>query len=299
MGILAQNRIIEEGQILYDGKDILQLSEDELTKIRGSKISMIFQDPMSSLNPIMKVGKQVTEAMVLKEKSTIKEAKKKTNYLLSRINTEGLKSSFPGYSTISLNKNFVDSVLNKTEFKDFDFKALIDALFVSNRAEVDDIRKKALVEIETIKNEIIIDNSINVANYKKNKKRLAALMNEIEDKLLSSRENIISTFSVLVNYSVSNYIGTVKRILKEEKRQKKFEGKTVSEQAEIKARAFGSEIVVTPEIIAKHLSDSFAELIEYLNNSINSKAKHTSDAFIQQLNENIVDAHLKVDKKDI
>ena len=81
MGILAPNKIIEEGEILYDGRDILRLKEEELTKIRGSKIAMIFQDPMSSLNPIMKVGKQITEAMMLKKKSTIKENKKRATLL--------------------------------------------------------------------------------------------------------------------------------------------------------------------------------------------------------------------------
>ena len=74
LGILANNKIIEDGQIIYDGKDLLKLSEEQFTKIRGVKISMIFQDPLSSLNPIMKVGKQLTEAMFLKAKATKKEA---------------------------------------------------------------------------------------------------------------------------------------------------------------------------------------------------------------------------------
>lgn len=61
MGILANNAIVEGGEILYDGKDLLKISEEEFHKIRGDKIAMIFQDPMSSLNPIMRVGKQLTE----------------------------------------------------------------------------------------------------------------------------------------------------------------------------------------------------------------------------------------------
>ena len=64
LGILAGNKIVEGGQILYDGKDLLSLREEDFTKIRGSKISMIFQDPLSSLNPVMRVGKQLTEAIV-------------------------------------------------------------------------------------------------------------------------------------------------------------------------------------------------------------------------------------------
>ena len=76
LGILANNKIVEGGQILYDGKDLLALKEEQFTKIRGSKISMIFQDPLSALNPIMRVGKQLTEPMFLKAKASRREAKK-------------------------------------------------------------------------------------------------------------------------------------------------------------------------------------------------------------------------------
>ena len=50
LGILAGNSIIEGGEILYDGKDLLKISEEEMCDIRGNRISMIFQDPLSSLN---------------------------------------------------------------------------------------------------------------------------------------------------------------------------------------------------------------------------------------------------------
>ncbi len=65
MGILANNAIIEGGHILYRGENLLEVSEDEFYKIRGHKIGMIFQDPLSSLNPIVKIGKQITEAMLI------------------------------------------------------------------------------------------------------------------------------------------------------------------------------------------------------------------------------------------
>ena len=65
MGILANNAIIEGGAILYRGENLLEISEDEFYKIRGHRIGMIFQDPLSSLNPIVKIGKQITEAMLI------------------------------------------------------------------------------------------------------------------------------------------------------------------------------------------------------------------------------------------
>ena len=68
MGILAGNALVEGGEIIYDGKDLLKISEEELCRIRGDEIAMIFQDPFSSLNPIVKIGRQITEAMLLKHK---------------------------------------------------------------------------------------------------------------------------------------------------------------------------------------------------------------------------------------
>ena len=58
LGIQANNAVTESGEIIYDGKDLLKISEEEFHKIRGDKIAMIFQDPMSSLNPIIKIGRQ-------------------------------------------------------------------------------------------------------------------------------------------------------------------------------------------------------------------------------------------------
>ena len=65
MGILAANAIVEGGNILYRGEDLLQVAEEEFHKIRGHKIGMIFQDPLSSLNPIVRIGKQITEATLI------------------------------------------------------------------------------------------------------------------------------------------------------------------------------------------------------------------------------------------
>ncbi len=76
LGILAPNSIIEGGSIMYDDKDLLHLPEEEFNKLRGNKITMIFQDPMSSLDPIMKIGKQMTEATLLNAKTNRKYAKK-------------------------------------------------------------------------------------------------------------------------------------------------------------------------------------------------------------------------------
>ena len=75
MGISAGNSIYEGGEILYDGQDLTHIPEEEMHKLRGDKIAMIFQDPLSSLNPIMRIGKQITEAMLLKNKANRKEGR--------------------------------------------------------------------------------------------------------------------------------------------------------------------------------------------------------------------------------
>ncbi len=65
MGILPGNGRIDGGSVMYEGEDLTRISEEEFHRIRGKKIGMIFQDPLSSLNPIMRVGKQITEAMLI------------------------------------------------------------------------------------------------------------------------------------------------------------------------------------------------------------------------------------------
>ena len=92
LGILAGNSIVEGGEIIYDGKDLLKIPEDEFHKIRGDKIAMIFQDPMSSLNPIIKIGKQLTEAMLLKGKARQKESRATFNAYLKALNEAMIKA---------------------------------------------------------------------------------------------------------------------------------------------------------------------------------------------------------------
>lgn len=68
MGILAGNAIIDKGEIIYHNQDLTKVSESMFHEIRGSKIGMIFQDPMSALNPIMRIGKQITEGILVNGK---------------------------------------------------------------------------------------------------------------------------------------------------------------------------------------------------------------------------------------
>ena len=125
MGILANNAIVESGSIIYEGENLLDVSEDEFHKIRGHKIGMIFQDPLSSLNPIVRIGKQITEAtlinadkikqkyedLISKELMAYKNAIAHTNI----INTKA-KGKLDLYIK-GLEKQVSDEKLNKSEAK--------------------------------------------------------------------------------------------------------------------------------------------------------------------------------------
>lgn len=71
-----------EGEIIFRGKNLLKASNAEMEKLRGNNISMIFQDPLSSLNPVFTIGQQITEAILLHEKTTKKEAYQKAIEML-------------------------------------------------------------------------------------------------------------------------------------------------------------------------------------------------------------------------
>ena len=82
MRLLPKATAHVKGQILFEGRDLLQLPEREMQQIRGNKIAMIFQEPMTSLNPIHPVGKQIAESVLLHSKATKKEAMARALQLL-------------------------------------------------------------------------------------------------------------------------------------------------------------------------------------------------------------------------
>src|SRR5829696_8678980 len=78
MRLVAPPGRIVNGEILFDGKYLLKLSDSEMRDMRGDDIAMIFQDPMTSLNPVFKVGEQIAEALRLHRKMSRKEARQAT-----------------------------------------------------------------------------------------------------------------------------------------------------------------------------------------------------------------------------
>ncbi|KAB3538618.1 ABC transporter ATP-binding protein [Alkaliphilus pronyensis] len=77
---------IEDGEVLFEGRDLLKVSDKEIRSIRGNDISMIFQEPMTSLNPVFTIGDQIMEALMLHQKLTDEEARKKAIEMIKLVN---------------------------------------------------------------------------------------------------------------------------------------------------------------------------------------------------------------------
>lgn len=160
LGILSNNAIIEGGEIIYDGKNLLKITEDDFHKIRGDKIAMIFQDPMSSLNPIKRIGNQLTEAMLLKGKARQKESRRSFNGYLTRLNKK-IDEALPNHDAAEKCKKF-----NAFEYKHLEFESAY------NRAY--EAAEEAVADIEALSFELSKKGAKDV-RYRANKIRILAL----------------------------------------------------------------------------------------------------------------------------
>jgi oligopeptide transport system ATP-binding protein len=88
---------IVDGEVWFDGQDLIKLSEDELREIRGNRIAMIFQDPMTSLNPVLTIGRQITEALELHLHMNKEQARKRAVQLLEMVGIPGAESRLDDY----------------------------------------------------------------------------------------------------------------------------------------------------------------------------------------------------------
>lgn len=152
LGILAGNSIVEGGEILYDGRDLLKITEDEMYRLRGDKISMIFQDPLSSLNPIVKIGKQITEAMLLKNKTNRREARKDFNDMLAELekhmiaalgqdNASHVKELTQTFDKFCIEANHLENGYNQASSKAEKVESQIaDFLFKAEKKQKLDVR---------------------------------------------------------------------------------------------------------------------------------------------------------------
>ncbi len=89
---------IKSGQIIYDGKDMLTMDFEEKRRLKGKKISMVFQDPQSYLNPVIKVGKQISESYIVHNpQATKEEINKKVEEVLNKVKLDDIKRIVNSY----------------------------------------------------------------------------------------------------------------------------------------------------------------------------------------------------------
>ena len=97
MGLVGEPGRVEAGEVIFDGRDLLQLSADEMRKIRGDRIAMIFQQPQSSLNPVMKIGKQISEALEIHRGLDEKGARGRSLELMDMVGIPDAKRRYDAY----------------------------------------------------------------------------------------------------------------------------------------------------------------------------------------------------------
>lgn len=98
LGLLAKNNtMIKNGEILYLGQDLLKLSDTAMQDVRGKEIATIFQDPMTSLNPTMTVGKQIAESIVQHQQTSQKEAMAQAQELLEMVGVKDVENRMQHY----------------------------------------------------------------------------------------------------------------------------------------------------------------------------------------------------------
>ncbi|VDK14532.1 Oligopeptide transport ATP-binding protein OppD [Oenococcus sicerae] len=98
MGLNASNASISTGHIFYKGKDLLKFSEEEFEELRGGEVAMIFQDPMTSLDPTMKIGKQIMEVILLHDDDAdYKSAASRALELMKQVGIPQAEEHFDDY----------------------------------------------------------------------------------------------------------------------------------------------------------------------------------------------------------
>ena len=95
--LLPHSGFISSGKVLFNGQDLAALSSKEMDRLRGSEISMVFQDPMTSLNPTLSIGRQITEAILLHEKVSKKQAKEQALYWMETVGIDHAAERFSQY----------------------------------------------------------------------------------------------------------------------------------------------------------------------------------------------------------
>ena len=294
LGILANNKIVEDGQIIYDGKDLLKVTEEQFTKIRGVKISMIFQDPLSSLNPIMKVGKQLTEAMYLKNKATIKEAKTYLNlvhkFLLETNEDQDLVKNF----VLSVNKAAVNDPIDILSYKNIFVNAFTKALY--NQKEqillvapvVGAFKERFCTDIE----------KFDAKQARLEIKKIDTLLKNCKFQLQTKSDDIIEVFTSSANFYIDSFEQSIELTKEREELLVKYEVNDVhSLPAEVRAKH--REVISDKSIHFAGLLETVNTLLEHLSDLVSRDVTNEMiDEFIEYYCKQIIDSKTVLTQKE-
>ncbi len=248
LGILAGNSIIESGEILYDGKDLLKISEEEMCKIRGDKISMIFQDPLSSLDPIVKIGKQITEAMLLKNKLSRKMGRLEFKILLKELAhnmaeaapdcKEEIRSLVKAFDAFSVQSNKLDEKFMHRFIE-------LEALGIKNSHERSQAAKRKVLTALGGAREYFEGTSLVKAEAYAKARKLSALVADSIDKLQYEKDSVAGSFAASLNNQIDKYFCYKKHNPREEAR---YARRSAKRKALI-ARGRGGDRKVVPKAV--------------------------------------------------
>ena len=298
MGILANNAIIEDGQIFYEGEDLVRVSEAEFHRIRGHKIGMIFQDPLSSLNPIMKVGKQITEATLI-NKNILKRTYNNyfINELIQKRNAKANKRyELDSYNNkIGLINSFVkklkDKKADESEIKNevSEFISAEKRIIETNLAkylkdkESSEAKLKALNNDDTFKRCTILTKKISQLEEKI--KLASDVITKLDRNAIdSSLENLQNYYLLKKKASILNYSSLIvdyNKALKESKKSAKSKIKVYKKEVDSKHK----EALSVLENELKEKEEKLEEYLKTVSQEVlnNYKAMTSKPSFIQKL----------------
>ena len=244
LGILANNKIVEDGEILYDGKDLLSLPEHKFTKVRGVKISMIFQDPLSALNPIMKVGRQLTEAMYLEHKALKREGRKVVNSFDSALKKLGYEK---------VTENYEEPFTKLVEQEAPAFVARLKELVTA----AESLKTTALVDKATFDASLA---SKEVSKMKKFTSKATSLIQQDAD-------DVIDVYVILMKNYIASYKNAIKLAKHREEMFAKFGVDNVFD-IPAKYRTKEREIIIDKDTYFDNMLKMTDRLIEHANKLI-------------------------------
>lgn len=285
IGISSANAVIEQGSIMYEGEDLVRVSEEEFHRIRGHKIGMIFQDPLSALNPVMKIGKQIIEATMINRdilkkhynelisKEHIKVSNEETNFIydIDKLDKELVDINNFQKELAKLSKpvkeDKKEEQANKLEKLNAKLTSYSNDIKVLSNSETERLldrvghyerKVKNVQNSSDLKKEIAnteLENSNSVHSlYKKHYEELSKISSKDVADILNCRKNFISEYKALLKENHKKLYPLLKKDLKLRKKEAKVENKEyalkLKKEHESKVAELEAELAKINEAIA-------------------------------------------------